>query len=80
MNDSATKKELPMIPLLFKNARIFDGTNPECPEGMHVLLSDGLIREVSERPVKASMSRCVALSSMPATASVASPMLGWVKV
>lgn len=48
-----------MIPLLFKNARIFDGTNPECPEGMHVLLSDGLIREVSERPVKASGARVI---------------------
>ena len=46
-------------PLLFKNARVFDGTNPECPQGMHVLVSDGLIREVSERPIKAPDARVI---------------------
>jgi imidazolonepropionase-like amidohydrolase len=38
---------------LFKNSRIFDGFSDECPEGMYVLVENGLIREVSERPVKA---------------------------
>jgi imidazolonepropionase-like amidohydrolase len=48
-----------MTPLLFKNARVFDGTNPECHEGMHVLLSDGLIREVSAQSIKASGARVI---------------------
>ena len=40
-----------MTPLLFKNARIFDGTSAECAEGMNVLVSDGVIREISAGPV-----------------------------
>jgi len=48
-----------MTPLLFKNARVFDGTNPECHEGLHVLVSDGLIREVSAQPIKASGARVI---------------------
>ncbi len=40
-----------MSPLVFKNARIFDGTNAECAEGMYLRVSDGLIQEVSPRPV-----------------------------
>ena len=48
-----------MTTLLFKNARIFDGTNAECPEGMHVLVADGLIQEVSARPVAARSARVV---------------------
>ncbi len=42
-----------MTTLLFKNARIFDGTNAECAEGMNVLVADGLIQEVSARPITA---------------------------
>jgi imidazolonepropionase-like amidohydrolase len=38
--------------LVFKNARIFDGSNAECAEGMHVRIADGLIQEVSARPIK----------------------------
>jgi imidazolonepropionase-like amidohydrolase len=41
-----------MIAVLFKNARVFDGLSEECPEGMQVLVEDGFIREVSERPIK----------------------------
>ena len=39
-----------MTPLLFRNARIFDGTNAECAEGMYLRVSDGLIQEVSPKP------------------------------
>jgi imidazolonepropionase-like amidohydrolase len=46
-----------MTPLLLKNARIFDGTNAECPEGMYLRISDGLIREVSAKPITASDAR-----------------------
>ena len=48
-----------MTPLLFKNARIFDGTNAECPKGMYVLVSDGLIQEVSARPINAPRARVI---------------------
>lgn len=41
-----------MTTTLFKNARIFDGFSDECPEGMHVLVENGLIREVSEGSIK----------------------------
>jgi imidazolonepropionase-like amidohydrolase len=33
--------------VLFKNARIFDGTSADCPDGMQVLVENGVIREVS---------------------------------
>ncbi len=36
-----------MTPLLFTNARVFDGTNAECAEGMNVVVADGVIQEVS---------------------------------
>jgi imidazolonepropionase-like amidohydrolase len=42
-----------MPSFLLKNARIFDGTRAECPEGMQVLVETGLIREVSDKPIKA---------------------------
>ncbi len=38
-----------MTQLLFKNARLFDGTQAECAEGMFVRVADGRIREVSTR-------------------------------
>ena len=47
-----------MTPLLFKNARIFDGTNPECAEGMYLRVADGLIQEASPKPI-ADKSACV---------------------
>jgi imidazolonepropionase-like amidohydrolase len=46
-----------MTPLLLKNARIFDGTNADCPEGMYLRVSDGLIQEVSAKPITASDAR-----------------------
>jgi len=44
---------------LFKNARIFDGTNADCPEGMELLVADGLIQEVSARPITAPRARVI---------------------
>jgi len=41
-----------MTTTLFKNARLFDGFSEESPEGMHVLVENGLIREVSAKPIK----------------------------
>jgi imidazolonepropionase-like amidohydrolase len=48
-----------MTPLLFRNARIFDGTNADCPEGMDLLVADGLIQEVSSRPIAAPRARVI---------------------
>jgi len=39
--------------LLFRDARIFDGVNDECRDGMFVRVADGLIREISARPISA---------------------------
>jgi len=48
-----------MTQLLFTNARVFDGHGAECPEGVSVLVADGLIREVSEKPIAASGARVI---------------------
>src|ERR1700744_4951084 len=37
-----------MNKLLFKNARIFNGVDESCPEGMFVLVADGKIQEISD--------------------------------
>ena len=42
---------MPMI--AFSNARVFDGVNEACPEGMSVLVEGDRIREVSGKPLKA---------------------------
>jgi imidazolonepropionase-like amidohydrolase len=48
----------PAVPaLLLANARVFDGVNAECAEGMHVLVADGRIQEVSARPIAAAGAR-----------------------
>lgn len=39
--------------LLLTNARIFDGVNEECAEGMSVLIDGSHIREVSEKEIRA---------------------------
>ena len=46
-----------MPTLLFTNARVFDGHSPDCPGGMSVLVADGLIREVSDKPIAAKDAR-----------------------
>jgi imidazolonepropionase-like amidohydrolase len=40
-----------MAQTLFRNARLFDGFNSDCPEGMQVLVENGVIREISDRPI-----------------------------
>ena len=46
-----------MASLLFKNARVFDGHDPECAEGMNVLAADGRIQEISAKPIRAKNAR-----------------------
>jgi len=43
-----------MASLVLKNARIFDGHNEDCPGGMNVRIEDGLIREITSRPIQVS--------------------------
>lgn len=42
-----------MPPLLFTNARVFDGASPDCAEGVNLLVADGLIREMGVQPIAA---------------------------
>jgi imidazolonepropionase-like amidohydrolase len=42
-----------MSPLLFKNARIFDGANADCAEGQWLLVADGAIQEIASKPLRA---------------------------
>jgi len=46
-----------MTQTILENARIFDGTSADCAEGMSVLVENGLIREVSDRPIRAEGAR-----------------------
>ena len=48
-----------MTALLLRNARIFDGASADCPDGMSVLVADGLIQEVSDRPLEAGDARVI---------------------
>jgi len=43
-----------MTQIVLTNARIFDGESADCPEGMHLLIEQGRIREISSRPTKAA--------------------------
>jgi imidazolonepropionase-like amidohydrolase len=43
-----------MSSILLRNTRLFDGVSGDCPDGIEVLVADGLIREVSSKPIKAS--------------------------
>ncbi|MBL8270941.1 amidohydrolase family protein, partial [Steroidobacter sp.] len=45
--------------ILFQNARVFDGVNEECQEGMSVLVEGGLIREVSASPIKSANAQVI---------------------
>ncbi len=42
-----------------RNARLFDGISDECPEGMSVLIENGMIREVADKPIKSSAARSI---------------------
>ncbi|AOB29602.1 peptidase M38 [Bordetella sp. H567] len=46
-----------MTAFLFKNANLLDPDFPELREGMHVLVEDGAIKEVSDRPIAAQSAR-----------------------
>lgn len=46
-----------MTQTILENARVFDGVSEDCPEGMSVLVEDGTIREVSDRPITSSAAR-----------------------
>jgi imidazolonepropionase-like amidohydrolase len=48
-----------MTQLILKNARIFDGVNEDCPEGMHVLVANGLIQEVSSTPLRSDSAQVI---------------------
>ena len=48
-----------MAGLVFKNARIFDGAGADCAEGMHLRVADGLIQEVSPKPIAARDARVI---------------------
>lgn len=46
-------------PIVFQNARLFDGWNGDCPEGMSVLVEAGTIREVSSSPLNSSKAQII---------------------
>lgn len=48
-----------MTPILLRNARIFDGHAADCAEGMSVLVADGLIQEISDKPLKPGSARVI---------------------
>src|ERR1043165_1952374 len=45
--------------LLFKNARVFDGFDADCPDAMSGLGEGDAIREVSAKPIKARNARVI---------------------
>ncbi|MDT9597383.1 metal-dependent hydrolase family protein [Sphingosinicella rhizophila] len=48
--------------ILFENARVFDGVNADCAEGMSLLIENDVIREVSDRPIKADNAQRIDLA------------------
>ncbi|MES2684528.1 MAG: amidohydrolase family protein [Pseudomonadota bacterium] len=57
-----------MSQILFENATLFNGTSPETPDGMFVLVEGNRIREVSDRPIKADSADkivCTGKTLMP---------------
>jgi imidazolonepropionase-like amidohydrolase len=48
-----------MSSVLLTNARVFDGVNGDCEEGMQVLVEGGIIREVSAKPLRAADARVI---------------------
>ena len=48
-----------MASVLLQNARIFDGVSGDCPEGMHLLVESGVIREVSAKPIKVGEAQVI---------------------
>ncbi|MDO9453913.1 MAG: amidohydrolase family protein [Stagnimonas sp.] len=57
-----------MSRILFENATLFNGTSPETPDGMFVLVEGMRIKEVSDRPIKAESADridCTGKTLMP---------------
>lgn len=57
-----------MSQILFENATLFNGTAPETPDGMFVLVEGNRIKEVSDRPIKAESAEkidCTGKTLMP---------------
>src|SRR5437016_394062 len=50
-----------MTPLLFRNARIFDGADADCSEGMVLRVADGFIQEISPKPISDKEARIIDL-------------------
>jgi len=48
-----------MSQLLFTNARVFDGVDADCAEGMNVLVADGIIADISSQPVTAPHAQVI---------------------
>jgi imidazolonepropionase-like amidohydrolase len=46
-------------PLVFTHARVFDGASPECAESMSVRVADGLIQELSPKPISDKAARVI---------------------
>ncbi|MDT9601011.1 metal-dependent hydrolase family protein [Sphingosinicella rhizophila] len=46
-----------MTALILENARIFDGSNEECAEGMSVLINGESIEEISDKPITSQSAR-----------------------
>jgi imidazolonepropionase-like amidohydrolase len=44
---------------LFRNANLFNGIDAECTGGADVLVEDGLIREVSDRPLQSAAAQVI---------------------
>ena len=51
-----------MSATVFANCAVLDGTRTERREGHHVLVEDGLISEVSDRPIKSASAEIVDLA------------------
>ena len=51
-----------MVRVLFSDAQLFDSLSGELREGMHVLVEDDSIKEVSDRPIAGDREREVALA------------------
>src|SRR5690606_38520371 len=51
-----------MTAVLFKNATLLDPANPELQEGFHVLVEDGRVKEVSDRPLQAASAQVIDVS------------------
>jgi imidazolonepropionase-like amidohydrolase len=45
--------------LLITNARVFDGSSADCAEGMNVVVADGLVQELSTRPIATNGARTI---------------------